>query len=111
MNKKILKIDITAGLFLVMMLPTPTLAKQTMKDNNQLAQQPALGTLAPLSIIDIHIYLSKAFNRTFWLNITLRPSAVGNVTNIHVDGTSTSLLGRAFGDNTVNTTIPSMTPG
>jgi hypothetical protein len=108
MNKKILKIGITVGLLLVMMLPTPILAKQTM--NNQLVQKPTIGTPGARPIIDIHLSF-KAFNHTFWINITLRPSAVSNATNINVQGASNPLLGRAFGDNTVNTTIPSMTPG
>ena len=111
MNKKFLQIGVTAALLLVVMLPTPILAKQIRDDKDQMVQQPALGTHAPLYVIDIHIYLGKAFNRTFWLNITLRPSTVGNATNIQVDGISTTLLGRAIGDNTVNTTIPSMKPG
>ena len=110
MNTKFLKIGVTVALFLVLLVPTPILAQQTLKDNNQLVQQPAAGTLDRRPIIDIHISF-KAFNHTFWINITLRPSAVGNATNINVLGTSTTRLGRAIGDNTVNTTIPSMAPG
>jgi hypothetical protein len=110
MKKKFLQIGVTIALLLVVMLPTPVLAKQTLKEKNQLILPPVLGTPTSRPIIDIHISF-KAFNHTFWINITLRPSAVNNATNIHVDGTSTTLLGRAVGDNTVNTTIPSMAPG
>jgi len=110
MNKKFLKIGVTLALILVIMLPAPILAKQVLDDKNQLVQQPTLGALAPRYIIDIHISF-KVLNHTCWINITLKSSAVGNATNIHLEGASTKLLGRAVGDNTVNTTIPSMAPG
>jgi hypothetical protein len=110
MNKKIIKICIVAALLLVLILPTPILAKQTVKENDQLVLQPSARTLDRRPIIDIHISY-KIFNHTFWINITLRPEATSNVTNIDVLGNSTTLRGRAVGDNTVNTTIPSIAPG
>jgi len=107
MNKKFLQIGgVTVALLLVVMLPTPAFAKQTLKNTNQLVQHPAVGKLAPLWWINISIdWKNGTIKITYGLDNTV------NALNIHVDGSSTTLRGRPRGNNTVNTTIPSMTPG
>jgi len=106
MKKKFLQIGVTVALLLVVMIPTPAFAKQTLKNNNQLVKQPASGTLAPLWWINISVdWKNGTIHITYGLDNTVP------VTNILVEGSSTTLRGRPRGDNTVNTTIPSMDPG
>lgn len=106
MNKKFLQIGVTVALLFVVMLPTQASATQTLKNNNQLVQHPAVGKLAPLWWINITIdWTNKTITITYGLDNTV------NVTNIHVNGASTKLIGMTRASNKVNTTIPSMKPG
>jgi hypothetical protein len=110
MNKKFLKMGVISALILMMTLPTSVLAKQTLEDKNQLVIQPASGTLGSRYIINITLEFNVSGHKITIL-IQFNVHAVGNATNINVMGTSNTLRGRAFGKNTVNTTIPSMAPG
>jgi hypothetical protein len=110
MNKKFLKIGVTAALLLMMIVPTPILAQHTAQQVSQFVQHHPTGTMDRRPIFNYSISF-KLFNRTFTITISFRSDASGNATNINVLGTSTVLFGRPKGDNTVNTTIPSMAPG
>ena len=113
MNKKFLQIGVTVALLLVVMVPTPVLAKQTVDNKNTQVQQPTIRTVAPSWMFNISITFPNRHggNTTIIIQIGWDVHATSNITNINVDGTSTALLGRPRGNNTVNTTIPSMKPG